>query len=123
MEPLISVIMPAYNSEYTIERAIESVLAQTYTRFELLVIDDYSMQRLSKDMSSTKPLPMKTMHCGLTWLNREKLCVVSMKFLQAMPMAEDRQTNSKPLRIAGLSIDSLRIFQLLKHHIICFFTR
>lgn len=66
MEPLISVIMPAYNSEYTIERAIESVLAQTYTRFELLVIDDYSMQRLSKDMSSTKPLPMKTMHCGLT---------------------------------------------------------
>lgn len=51
-----------------------------------------------------------------------KLCVVSMKFLQAMPMAEDRQTNSKPLRIAGLSIDSLRIFQLLKHHIICFYT-
>lgn len=52
MEPLISVIMPAYNSEYTIERAIESVLAQTYTRFELLVIDDYSTDNTVKLVDS-----------------------------------------------------------------------
>lgn len=42
MEPLVSVIMPAYNSGNTISRAIQSVLAQTYKRFELLVIDDGS---------------------------------------------------------------------------------
>jgi len=42
MEPLVSVIMPAYNSRNTIGRAIQSVLAQTYKRFELLVIDDGS---------------------------------------------------------------------------------
>jgi len=43
MDPLISVIMPAYNSENTIGRAIQSVLVQTYTKFELLVIDDGSI--------------------------------------------------------------------------------
>jgi hypothetical protein len=39
---LVSVIMPAYNAEATIARSIESVLAQTLTQFELIVVDDRS---------------------------------------------------------------------------------
>ncbi len=39
---LISVIMAAYNAEKTIAQAIGSVLSQTYTNLELLVIDDGS---------------------------------------------------------------------------------
>ncbi|MBC1503152.1 glycosyltransferase family 2 protein [Listeria booriae] len=38
----ISIIMPSYNSAKTIERAIQSVLAQTYQNLELLIIDDDS---------------------------------------------------------------------------------
>jgi teichuronic acid biosynthesis glycosyltransferase TuaG len=41
-QPLISVIMPAHNTERFIGAAIESVLAQTYENWELLVIDDAS---------------------------------------------------------------------------------
>ena len=37
---LISIIMAAYNTEKTIEQAINSVLSQTYTNFELLVVND-----------------------------------------------------------------------------------
>ena len=37
---LISIIMAAYNAEKTIDMAIRSVLAQTYTDWELIVIDD-----------------------------------------------------------------------------------
>jgi succinoglycan biosynthesis protein ExoO/succinoglycan biosynthesis protein ExoU len=37
-----SIIMPAYNAERTISRAIESALAQTEPRCEVLVIDDAS---------------------------------------------------------------------------------
>lgn len=39
---LVSVIMPAYNSEAFISEAIQSVIDQTYPNWELLVIDDAS---------------------------------------------------------------------------------
>jgi glycosyltransferase involved in cell wall biosynthesis len=40
--PRVSVAMPAYEREHTIAAAIESVLAQTFPDFELLVLDDGS---------------------------------------------------------------------------------
>jgi glycosyltransferase involved in cell wall biosynthesis len=40
--PLVSIIMPVYNAEKYVAFAIESVLSQTYTRWELLIIDDGS---------------------------------------------------------------------------------
>lgn len=39
---LVSVVMPCFNSEKTIERAIESVLNQSYPFLELLIINDFS---------------------------------------------------------------------------------
>jgi len=41
-EGLVSVIMPAYNSEVFISESIQSVIDQTYANWELLVIDDAS---------------------------------------------------------------------------------
>ena len=38
----VSIIVPAYNAQNTIGRCIESILNQTYTDFELLVMDDGS---------------------------------------------------------------------------------
>ena len=43
--PLVSVIMPAYNAEPYIEEAIRSVLNQTVSDLELIVIDDTSTDR------------------------------------------------------------------------------
>ncbi len=39
---LVSVIVPAFNREATIARSINSVLAQTHTKLELLIVDDGS---------------------------------------------------------------------------------
>jgi glycosyltransferase involved in cell wall biosynthesis len=39
---LISVLMPAYNAERYVVEAVESILAQTYTDFEFLIVDDGS---------------------------------------------------------------------------------
>lgn len=40
--PLVSIIMPVYNGSRFVEKAIESILAQTYPRLELIAVDDGS---------------------------------------------------------------------------------
>jgi glycosyltransferase involved in cell wall biosynthesis len=42
MSNLVSVIMPCYNAEKTISDSIKGVLSQTYSNFELLIINDCS---------------------------------------------------------------------------------
>jgi glycosyltransferase involved in cell wall biosynthesis len=47
-QPLVSVIIIFLNEETFIQESIESVLAQTYDRWELLLVDDGSTDRSSK---------------------------------------------------------------------------
>lgn len=58
MAPSVSVLMTAYNREAFIAEAIESVLAQTFTDFELLIVDDGSKDRtveIARRYASTDP--------------------------------------------------------------------
>jgi glycosyltransferase involved in cell wall biosynthesis len=44
-QPKVSVLMPAYNSEKYVSEAIESILKQTFTEYEFLIIDDGSKDK------------------------------------------------------------------------------
>ena len=46
--PLVSVLMPAFNVEKYIESAIESILNQSYLNFELIILDDGSIDQTRK---------------------------------------------------------------------------
>ena len=45
LKETISIIMPAYNAEKTIESAINSVLKQNYKQIELIIIDNGSKDK------------------------------------------------------------------------------
>ena len=47
MKPEISVIMSVYNDEKYIAKAIDSILTQSFSNFELIICDDYSTDRSS----------------------------------------------------------------------------
>ena len=39
---MVSIIIPTYNRAKTIERCIESLQRQTYSNFEIIIVDDNS---------------------------------------------------------------------------------
>jgi len=54
MKPVVSVVLPVYNMADFIGEAIDSVLAQSFTDFELIIIDDASTDRTFKIVQSYK---------------------------------------------------------------------
>ncbi|MBN3961331.1 glycosyltransferase [Nostoc sp. NMS8] len=57
--PKISVIIPAYNSEKTIKQTIQSVLNQTFTNLELIVINDGSQDSTLEIITQFQDLRIK----------------------------------------------------------------
>ena len=46
--PLVSVVIPAYNPGHYLDEAVQSVIAQTFTDWECIVVDDGSTEDLSR---------------------------------------------------------------------------
>jgi glycosyltransferase involved in cell wall biosynthesis len=67
VNPLFSIVLPTYNRAYVLWRAIQSVLAQTERRWELLVIDDGSTDdtpRLLEEFRDVRIRTFFTAHQG-----------------------------------------------------------
>jgi len=53
--PLVSVIIPTYNRIGVLGRAIQSVIDQTYTHYEIIVVDDGSKDDTSDWLAKQFP--------------------------------------------------------------------
>lgn len=62
---LVSIITPMYNAEATIAQTIESVLAQTYEQWELLLVDDCSTDGCTKIAASYAQKEKRIRYCRL----------------------------------------------------------
>ncbi len=58
----ISVIMPIYNAEQYVEKTIMSILNQTYSNFELIIIDDHPTDNTLKIVERIKDDRIKILH-------------------------------------------------------------
>ena len=56
IDNLVSVVMPAYNCQDTIEESINSVRKQTYAYFELIIVDDGSSDNTYKVLKRYKDI-------------------------------------------------------------------
>lgn len=64
MNPLISIIVPVYNAEYTLNRCLDSILNQTFSDWELFLIDDGSTDRSTElcNQYASKDQRIKVFH-------------------------------------------------------------
>lgn len=64
MNPLVSIVVPVYKVEKTLHNCIDSILKQTYKKFELLLIDDGSPDRSGEicDEYAEKDKRIKVIH-------------------------------------------------------------
>lgn len=98
--PLVSVLMPVYNAENFIAEAIESILAQTYSDFEFIIIDDSSTDRSVEIINSYKDsriiLIVKPKNTGYTQSLNIGLSLAKGKYIARM----DSDDVSLPVRFA-----------------------
>jgi glycosyltransferase involved in cell wall biosynthesis len=97
--PIISVVIPAYNSELTIKETIESVQKQTFTDFEIIVIDDGSQDNtigVVKSLVKSEPrLRMVTYENGGVSVARNRgIEIAQGKFISLLD-ADDLWTPDK----------------------------
>lgn len=81
-DPKISVVTTVYNREKYLAKAIESVLAQSYSNFELLIWDDGSTDnslQIAQEYAATdkRIRVVAHQHLGLAWTLKKALVTIS----------------------------------------------
>lgn len=81
MKPGLSVIIPVYNGEATLEKAIESVVLQTYKNIQIIVVDDGSTDSTGQIIENYKSADPRII--GITKMNNEGLSAARNAGVQA----------------------------------------
>lgn len=86
---LISVVVPIYNVEHYLERCLDSIISQTYTNLEIILVDDGSTDRSGAiaDAYAAKDSRVKVIH-------QKTAAPVSPEIPESRPAAENISCSS-----------------------------
>ena len=73
-EELISVIIPTYNRRDKVTYAVKSVLDQTYSNIEVIIIDDASTDNTEAEIKKIKDDRIRYISGKKSWSCRRKKC-------------------------------------------------
>lgn len=59
MNPFVSIVIPTYNHAHFLKRALNSILEQTYTNWEVIVVDNYSTDNTQEVINSFTNIRIK----------------------------------------------------------------
>ena len=87
MKPILSVIMPVYNTEKYLKDAVESILTQTFAHFEFIIIDDcstdssYEILQTYAEKDSRIKLYKNEANRGISYTRNKLINLTSTNFL------------------------------------------
>ena len=96
--PFFSIILPTYNRAKELKKSIESVLSQTYENYELIIIDNYSIDdtdNVLKNISDSRIRIIKIHNEGIIAKSRNLGISISKGIYIAFLDSDDLWYNNK----------------------------
>jgi glycosyltransferase involved in cell wall biosynthesis len=97
MEPLVSILIPAFNAEEFVAETIRSALAQTWRRIEIIVVDDGSTDRTAdvcRQFASSSVAVVSQPHRGASAARNTALSLCQGDYVQWLD-ADDLMASDK----------------------------
>jgi len=107
---LVTVLMPVYNGEKYLNEAIDSILNQTYTNFEFLIINDGSTDRSVEIIKGYNDSRIKLIHnkknMGLVYTLNRGLALALGKYIVRMDADDISLPNRFKLQLDFMEINT-----------------
>lgn len=111
---LCSVILPVYNSQKYVEKTILSVLSQSYSKLELIIIDDFSLDNSRKIIEKFRRLDQriiviyKTKNTGCADSRNKGMEIASGEYVAFIDSDDIWMKNKLELQIKYLELNRLQ---------------
>lgn len=114
---MVSVIIPVYNGKETVEQAINSVISQSYTELEIIVVDDGStdgttelVENLSK--SDSRIIVVHQKNKGQSSARNKGISIAKGKYIQFLDCDDTIEKNAIELLVDTIETHPLADFVL-----------
>src|SRR5262245_59995325 len=102
MTPLVSILIPAYNSEEWIAEALQSAIAQTWPKKEIIVVDDGSTDRtfdMARRFESREVKILRQPNQGAAGARNTAMSICQGDYIQCLDADDILEPNKVELQV------------------------